>query len=188
MSVSVFDVAAYILKKHGTMTSMKLQKLVFYAQAWHIVWEDKPLFRTKIQCWGSGPVVYTLYKALHGKFKVKASDIKGDPNKLNQSQKETVNEILRFYGDHTAQWLGDLIRLEGAWRQTRDRNKGGVYDARNAEEITYADMHEHYLAISLLPEYHEGNPLRPRRHKCKSKPTPNSNKKSAETSNSHAPV
>ena len=30
---NVFDVAAYILKKHGPMTAMKLQKLVYYSQA-----------------------------------------------------------------------------------------------------------------------------------------------------------
>ena len=42
--VSVHDVAAYILQKHGPMTTMKLQKLVYYAQAWGLVWDDCPLF------------------------------------------------------------------------------------------------------------------------------------------------
>ena len=41
----VFDVAAYILKKKKALTSMKLQKLVFYAQAWSLVWDEKPLFK-----------------------------------------------------------------------------------------------------------------------------------------------
>ena len=41
---SVFDVAAYILHRAGTMTAMKLQKLVFYSQAWSLVWDEKPLF------------------------------------------------------------------------------------------------------------------------------------------------
>ena len=31
---SVFDAAAYILEKKGEMTTLKLQKLVYYAQAW----------------------------------------------------------------------------------------------------------------------------------------------------------
>lgn len=30
---NVFDVAAYILEKEGEMTTMKLQKLCYYAQA-----------------------------------------------------------------------------------------------------------------------------------------------------------
>ena len=35
---SVYDVAAYILEKQGAMTTWKLQKLVYYSQAWSLVW------------------------------------------------------------------------------------------------------------------------------------------------------
>ena len=41
---SVFDVAKYILHKLGTVTTWKLQKLVYYCQAWSLVWDDEPLF------------------------------------------------------------------------------------------------------------------------------------------------
>ena len=40
----VDDVASAILNRLGEMTAMKLQKLVYYSQAWHLVWEEKPLF------------------------------------------------------------------------------------------------------------------------------------------------
>ena len=40
--IQVFDVAAYILQKTGSMTTMKLQKLVYYSQAWSLVWDEKP--------------------------------------------------------------------------------------------------------------------------------------------------
>jgi len=51
MSLSVHDVAAYILKKQGEMSAMKLQKLVYYSQAWSLVWDEKPLFRAQIEAW-----------------------------------------------------------------------------------------------------------------------------------------
>jgi len=41
--VSVLDVAAYILEKHGAMSTMNFQKLAFYCQAWFLVWEDRPI-------------------------------------------------------------------------------------------------------------------------------------------------
>lgn len=41
---NVLDVAAYVLAKRGPMTAMKLQKLVYYSQAWHLVWDEEPLF------------------------------------------------------------------------------------------------------------------------------------------------
>ena len=39
--IQVFDVAAYILEKIGSMTTMKLQKLVYYSQAWSLVWDGE---------------------------------------------------------------------------------------------------------------------------------------------------
>ena len=41
---TVFDVAAYILAKRGEMTAWKLQKLVYYSQAWSLVWDQRPIF------------------------------------------------------------------------------------------------------------------------------------------------
>ena len=54
---------------------MKLQKLLYYCQAWALVWDDKPLFKEKIEAWISGPVVRTLYNTHRGKFLLKLKDI-----------------------------------------------------------------------------------------------------------------
>lgn len=71
-NASALDVAAYILNKQGPMTHMKLQRLVYYSQAWHLVWEDKPLFAERIEAWAGGPVIPVLYEALKGEFLVDA--------------------------------------------------------------------------------------------------------------------
>jgi hypothetical protein len=44
----VRDVARYILRKHAPMSAMKLQKLVYYAQGWHLAYEGEPLFESRI--------------------------------------------------------------------------------------------------------------------------------------------
>lgn len=41
---SIFDVAAYVLDKLGVMTTMKLEKLCYYSQAWSLVWDERRLF------------------------------------------------------------------------------------------------------------------------------------------------
>ena len=64
----VFDVAKYILEKQGSMTTMKLQKLVYYSQAWSVVWDEKPIFEERIEAWASGPVVRELYEEHRGMF------------------------------------------------------------------------------------------------------------------------
>ncbi|WP_340375862.1 type II toxin-antitoxin system antitoxin SocA domain-containing protein [Streptomyces sp. SS7] len=50
---------------------MKLQKLVYYCQAWHLAWEGRALFPEAIQAWASGPVP-EIYELHQGYFTVQA--------------------------------------------------------------------------------------------------------------------
>ncbi len=60
---SALDVAQHILDIRGPMTTMKLQKLVYYSQVWSIVWDDDVVFNEEIQAWKNGPVVRELWDA-----------------------------------------------------------------------------------------------------------------------------
>lgn len=141
---TVHDVAAYILKKTGEITAMKLQKLVYYAQAWSLVWDEKPLFQAQIEAWANGPVVPELYRHHRGFFKVRDWP-KGNPHALSKEQKDTVKGVLNFYGDKSSQWLSDLTHSEEPWRQAR---KGYVPGERGECEITHASMMEYYSGLN----------------------------------------
>lgn len=140
---NVFDVAQYILQKQGKMTSMKLQKLVYYCQAWSLVWDEKPLFNEKIEAWVGGPVIRELYELHKGIFELSSIN-KGKPNNLTDDQKETIDAVLDFYGDRPAQWLSDLSHLEEPWIEAR---KGIREGARCDNEIGTASMHEYYSSL-----------------------------------------
>lgn len=144
-AVSVFDVAKYILEQKGVMTAMKLQKLVYYCQAWALVWDEEPLFEERIEAWANGPVVRSLYAAHRGAFTVGASSFDhGDSAKLNAAQTETVDAVLDFYGGKDAQWLSDQTHCEQPWRQAR----AGLSDSdRGTSEITLASLHEYYSSL-----------------------------------------
>lgn len=143
---SVFDVAQYILQRQRSMTAMKLQKLVYYCQAWSLVWDDKPLFDETIEAWASGPVVRELYDAHRGMFEVNSSSFqKGNPDNLTPIQKETVDAVLDFYGEQSAQWLSDLTHLEEPWKSVRQ----GFEEGESCQnEITLASMCEYYSEIA----------------------------------------
>lgn len=141
---SVHDVAAYILKKCGSMTTWKLQKLVYYSQAWSLVWDERPLFQARIEAWANGPVVPALYQEHRGLFRVNSWP-KGDANQLTPSERETVNGVLRFYGPKTSQWLSDLTHAERPWQQARGSLAPGE---RGAQTITLDSMHEYYSGLS----------------------------------------
>ena len=83
---SVLCVANYILRKIGPTTTMKLQKLVYYCQAWSLAWDDKPLFDEDFEAWANGPVCPELFKHHKGKFTLEAEDEKFD-SIVEQAQK-----------------------------------------------------------------------------------------------------
>lgn len=141
--VSVHDVAAYILQKCGTMTAMKLQKLLYYSQAWSLVWDEAPLFDEPIEAWANGPVVREIYDLHRGKFTVSEWP-EGDPRALNKAQRATVDGVLNFYGPRPGQYLSDLTHREDPWRDAR---KGMPEGFRGSNEISLAAMNEYYSSL-----------------------------------------
>lgn len=143
---SVFDVAAYILKQCGEMSAMKLQKLVYYSQAWSLVWDDEPLFAEPIQAWANGPVVPELYRLHAGNFKINADLLKGHGKKsqLNKDQRETIDAVLSHYGKQEAHYLSRLTHMESPWKSAR-----GDLDPtdRSQTVISHADMAEYYGSL-----------------------------------------
>ncbi len=64
---SVDDVAAALLAAAGQMTAMKLQKLAYYVQSWHLVRHGRPAFADPIEAWADGPVVRRLFDRHRGR-------------------------------------------------------------------------------------------------------------------------
>ncbi|MDR1041446.1 MAG: DUF4065 domain-containing protein [Deltaproteobacteria bacterium] len=61
------------------LTHLKIQKLLYYAQGWHMVYCDLPLFEDNIHAWKYGPVVETVYQLLkhRGKDEIVTEHIPG---------------------------------------------------------------------------------------------------------------
>ncbi len=138
------DVAAYIFTKLGRMTAMKLEKLVYYSQAWSLVWDDRPLFRERIEAWVNGPVVPNLYRVHRGEYFVAAWP-HGNPDNLSSVQRETVDAVLKFYGAKSSQWLSDLTHSERPWKDAR---RGLAPTEPGGNEITHSSMAEYYSSLS----------------------------------------
>ncbi|MDB4949174.1 MAG: hypothetical protein JWM27_1823 [Gemmatimonadetes bacterium] len=143
MAVSAHDVAAYILSRRTRMSAMKLQKLVYYAQAWSLVWDDRRLFPERIEAWANGPVVRELYERHRGQFEVDGWPW-GNADRLDADARETVDAVIAYYGGRNAQWLSDLTHSEAPWIDAR----AGVPDGeRSDREISLACMMEYYSSL-----------------------------------------
>lgn len=137
------DVAKYILREQGEMTTWKLQKLVYYSQAWHLVWEDEELFPDRVEAWANGPVVRSLYNTHRGNYTV-SSWPSGRVSDLTAAERSSIDAVLKFYGDRSGKWLSDLTHQEPPWNQARAGLGPGD---RSNREITPAMMADYYGSL-----------------------------------------
>ncbi len=112
-------VARYILDQCGEMSTMKLQKLCYYAQAWSLVWDDEPLFDEEFEAWANGPVCRELYLQTKGQFTAVPDDEPGKPEVLTENQKDSIDRVIEFYGVRNAYWLSQLSHTEDPWNDAR---------------------------------------------------------------------
>jgi len=125
---TVFQIADYFLHKASQeeddseiISNLKLQKLVYYAQGFHLAMYDKPLFEEKIEAWTHGPVCPELY---HTKKQHKNGAV--DPNPefdasiFNKQEKDLLDEIYEVYGQFSAWKLRNLTHIESPWRDNID--------------------------------------------------------------------
>ena len=97
---NILDVSRYIVMNHGPMTTMKLQKLAYYCQAWHLAWEGEPLFAEEFEAWANGPVSPKLFSYHKGMFTVDTAFLADfSEGRLNSKERAVVDDIISFYGD-----------------------------------------------------------------------------------------
>lgn len=134
------DVAHYILTRTGPVSVQRLHTLLYYAQAWSLVWDERPLFPEDTQARRGGPIIAEVYD-LHGSVPLlTCSHVPGDGTLLDETARETVDAVLSYYQPLAAPYLSDLVHLEDPWNQARQG------DAERPV-ITHASMAEYYLGL-----------------------------------------
>lgn len=145
----VIDVAEYVLNKVGEMTAMKLQKLVYYCQAWHLAWTEHTLFNEKIEAWRNGPVIPALFERHKGHFKLQPCFFHQDNSKadsLSAEEKNIIDRVLDYYGSKDPHWLSQLTHMETPWKIAR-AHSGHSHEDRSLEEITPHSIFEYYSTL-----------------------------------------
>ena len=142
---SVHAVADYFLLKirpesGDSITNLKLQKLVYYAQVKCLFANDRPMFQEEIQAWMKGPVCPVLYRRFK-KFKWQAidtSELKSNPLKeISDADLGLLDEVWCEYAHLSGAQLVTLTHAEAPWRDAYgDRPRGSHCE----EEITLQSL------------------------------------------------
>lgn len=120
------DLADYVLECCGKMSHIKLQKLLYYVEAWHLVFFDSSLVKEKFKAWVHGPVCVSVWRkfkdqGLYGTLKPKSSKVtKQVKSVLTPDQIALVKEVLEEYGDKPAHHLEALTHSEEPWKEARE--------------------------------------------------------------------
>jgi len=126
--LTCFDVADYFLslvneEMDGRISNLKLQKLLYYAQGFHLAIYNKRLFDSTIQAWDHGPVVPEVYQ------KYKKYGAKGIPSpkaidydKYDDTTKEFLDEIYDVFGQFSAWKLRNMTHTEPPWKNASGVN------------------------------------------------------------------
>jgi uncharacterized phage-associated protein len=119
---SSIDVAKFFLAQANEdagdlVSNLKLQKLVYYAQGFHLAVFDRPLFDDPIEAWTHGPVVPDVYHHYkhHGSGSIPfPTDF--NPDVFGQEQIELLNEVQQIYGQYSAWRLREMTHEEAPWK------------------------------------------------------------------------
>lgn len=117
---NVFDAARYILLKTGEISTWKLQKLCYYAQAWTLAWTGKPLFPEDFEAWRNGPVCRPLFARHKGMYSVTEDFLPdGNIDALTADEKDSIDTVLSAYGDMEPYQLRAQTHAETPWKAAR---------------------------------------------------------------------
>jgi uncharacterized phage-associated protein len=137
-AVSAHDVAKELKSRLPGVGAVKLHKLLYYCQGWHLALTGQPLFGEEIEAWANGPVVAEFWR--DKKYQRAAPD----PTDLDDKMVRTVEFVVSRYGAFSGV---DLIRLTHAEKPWREVSEIAGWDTT----ITLEALAAYFSGITVLP-------------------------------------
>lgn len=125
-----------------SITHLKLQKLLYYAQAWTLTLLKKPLFDEEIQAWMHGPVIPEVFtKYAEYSYNEIPAPKPEECIEIDKEYEEILEQVMETYGIFQAKYLEELTHSEAPWKTAR---AGLSKEAKCTNIITKESMEEFY--------------------------------------------
>ena len=124
MAYKVLDIAEKLLiraknNENGDfMSNMKLQKMLYYQQGFHLAYFGTPLFNEDIEAWMYGPVVPSVYECFKSYGRKGIDPEGGQEISLKEEEEALFTEVYKIYGAYSAIGLMDMTHSEAPWKTT----------------------------------------------------------------------
>jgi len=116
-------IANYIVANSEPLTSLQINKLVFFSHAWFLGIHEKPLITEAVEAWKYGPVIPSIYHMF--KFHQKETidynefyDEKLDEHLFDEDEKSVMDQVIEAYSSMDGGSLISITHQEGSpWKQ-----------------------------------------------------------------------
>jgi len=132
--ITAKNVASYFIRKssaldeNNDLTNLKLQKMLYYAQAEYIKCHDeKRLFADPISAWAYGPVVENVYDWLKGcgSFTISSFDVDLASDIMDEKIRIFLDGIWNKYSKYSAFFLVEQTHMKNSpWDVTINNGHG----------------------------------------------------------------
>jgi uncharacterized phage-associated protein len=154
-TVSALQLSHYILS-FVPSSQLKLQKLVYYSEGWHLAYFEHPLIAEDFEAWVHGPVVRSLWDHYKGRgnyfteWRLKPEHVEGIRDYfrrlLRPEQLELIADVLKEYGDKSAYHLESLSHTEAPWREARNGRSPSEHSEALISKETMKNYYQSILA------------------------------------------
>lgn len=154
MAYSAKAVANYFLDKDDDISQMKLHKLLYFAQGWHLAVREGPLFKEPIEAWQYGPVVPSIWYEFKdfGSRPITSKAQRFDAKRMvpftpkiadaDEATQRLLDRVWEEYGHLSAVELSQMTHeAETPWSRTRKENEGTL-----GPEIPRSQIQEYFAA------------------------------------------
>lgn len=149
--INIIDIANWFIHRASyfeeDITNIKIQKLVYYTQAWYLAFYNEPLFQGTFEAWTHGPVNMELYTKLQQRTSSIQDALPNVDNPNFSIGLEThLCEVFRTYGSFSTNELERLVHSEPPWQKARGRLEP---DESSRKVISEKRMQEYYQSLLL---------------------------------------
>ncbi len=119
-AVASYFISLGLGENEDYMTNLRLNKLMYFTQAWSLVLHDKPLFREAIEAWQLGPVIPSVYRKYRtcGKNPIVEVDPSFSLDMLSYDEQQLLFAVMARYGEYSTHGLVDITHKPGSpWDQ-----------------------------------------------------------------------
>ena len=159
MSYMVLDVCRHVInysnKKDYGISNLKLQKILYFIQAYFLIKTSNQCFRERIEAWDFGPVVPEAYKEYKqfgsGDIPSVLQIVNFDENNIWDSEikryyddvisnadKKLIEAVVDKYSDYSATDLVAITHRQAPWKNAYKRGQNN--------EITVTALKEYFCA------------------------------------------